>query len=163
MKRLAALLLLACASAAPAFDANGVKLGGGEAEIRKAFPSARCKALEWKSDAAERRCDDGKISFGGAEARITFFLKANAIQAFDVRFDARDLERVRAHLKSSWGPPLAEATEVIARKGREGRQVHKMRWERGADRAVLTSQERGKRASLEVWRGSFETEIYRVK
>ena len=32
-------------------------------DIRKAFPSAHCKPLEWKSDAADRRCDDGKARF----------------------------------------------------------------------------------------------------
>ncbi len=163
MRAIPLLVLLALAAPALAYDANGVALGAGEPEVKKAFPSARCKPLEWKTDAAERRCDDGQTSFGGAKAKITFYLKAGAIQAFDVRFDVKDLELVRAHLRARYGRPLAEATEVIARKDREDRKVFKMRWEKGADRAVLTAQLDRKRASLEVSRGDFPDEVYRVR
>ena len=146
-----------------AYDANGVKLGGGEIDVKKSFPSVHCKVLEWKSDAADRRCDDSKISFGGVEARITFYLKAGVIQAFDLRFNVKELERMKALLRSRYGAPLSEATEVIARRDKDERKVFKMRWERGADRAVLTAQLERKRANLEVSRGSFPDEIYRVK
>ena len=156
-------LLLLLSFPALAYDANGVALGGREVEVKKAFPSARCKALEWKSEAAERRCDDGKISFGGVEARITFYLKADAIQAFDVRFDIKNLERVKALLRARYGAPFAEATETIARRDREDRKVFKMRWEKGADRALLTAQLEKKRVNLEVSRGNFPDEIYRVR
>jgi hypothetical protein len=162
-KRGLSLILLALAWPALAYDANGVWLGAGESEVKKAFPSARCKPLEWKSDAADRRCDDGQTSFGGARAKITFYLRAGAIQAFDVRFDSKDLELVKAHLRSRYGKPLAEAMEVVARHGRADRKVFKMRWERGAERAVLTAQLERKRASLEVSRGSFPEQIYRVR
>jgi len=162
-RRLSLIFLLALAQPALAYDANGVALGARELDVKKAFPSAHCKPLEWKSDAAERRCDDGKISFGGAQAKITFYLKADAVQAFDVRFDTKDLERVKAHLRARYGPPLSEATELIARRDREDRKVFKMRWEKSADRAVLTAQLERKRAGLEVSRGKFDTEIYRVK
>jgi hypothetical protein len=157
------LAALVIASPALAYDANGVALGARELEVKKAFPSAHCKPLEWKSDAAERRCDDGRISFGGAQAKITFYLKADAVQAFNVRFDNKDLERVKAHLRARYGAPLAEATETIARRDRDDRKVFKMRWEKGVDRAVLSAQLDRKRATLEVSRGNFETEIYRVK
>ena len=140
MKGLFLVGLFLLALPASAYDANGVVLGGKEVEVKKAFPSAHCKALEWKSDAADRRCDDSKISLGGVEAKITFYLKAGAIQAFDLRFDVKDLERVRALLKVRWGAPLAEATETIARRDKEDRKVFKMRWEKGSDRALLTAQ-----------------------
>jgi len=147
-----------------AYDVNGVKLGGRESEVKKAFPSAHCKALEWKTDAADRRCDDARISLGGVEAKITVFFKADVIQACDLSFDMKDLERVKAHLRSRWGAPLAEATEVIARGDKADRKVFKMRWERGADRAILTAQlEKKKRATLEISRGNFPEEIYRVR
>ena len=163
--RIAAFLALALlAPASLAYDVNGVRLGGREVDVKKAFPSVHCKALEWKSDAADRRCDDARISLGGVQARITVFLKADSIQAYDLRFDVKELERVKAHLKARWGAPLAEATEVIARRDKEDRKVFKMRWEKGADRAILTAQlEKKKRASLEVSRGSFPVEIYRVR
>jgi len=90
------------------FDANGISLGVDEEQVHKAFPSAHCRALEWKSRAAERRCDDAKIVFGGAPARITIYLKADRVQAFDVRFDEHDLQRVAAFLKQRYGKPLAE-------------------------------------------------------
>jgi len=146
-----------------AYDANGAGLGGREIDVKKAFPSVHCKALEWKSNAAERRCDDSKISFGGVEARITFYLKADVIQAFDLRFDIKELERMKAQLRSRYGAPLSEATEVIARRDKDERKVFKMRWEKGADRAVLTAQLERKRANLEVSRGTFSDEIYRVR
>ena len=162
--RIAALLVLTLlALPAFAYDVNGVRLGGREVDVKKAFPSVHCKALEWKSNAADRRCDDARISLGGVQARITVFLKADSIQAYDLRFDVKELERVKAHLKARWGAPLAEATEVIARRDRDDRKVFKMRWEKGADRALLTAQLEKKRASLEVSRGSFPTEIYRVR
>ncbi len=163
MNRVLLLVALAAVHPALAYDANGVALGGGEPEVKKAFPSVHCKPLEWKTNAADRRCDDGRVSLGGVQAKITFYLKAGAIQAFDVRFDTKDLERLKAHLRSRYGAPLSEATETIARKDREDRQVFKMRWEKGADRAVLTAQLDRKRANLEVSRGSFADEVYRVR
>lgn|GEM_PF-922820 len=157
------LILLAWAAGAAGFDAGGVSLGAAEADIKRAYPSAHCKPLEWKSAAADRRCDDARISFGGAKARITFYLKAGAVEAFTVRFDARDLELVKKHLRSGWGAPIGEATEVIARSGGEDRRIFKMRWEKGAARAVLTAPEKSRRATLEAWRGNFDAEIYRVR
>lgn len=151
------------AGPAVAFNTGGVALGGTEPEVKKAYPSAHCKPLEWKTDAAERRCDDGRISFGGVPARITVYLKSGAVCAYDVRFDTKDLERVKSHLKASFGAPLSEATETVSRRGKDERQVFKMRWERGADRAVLSAQLERKRAGLEVWRGAFAEEIYRVR
>lgn len=144
------------------FDANGVALGATEAEVLRQYPSARCRPLEWKSDAAERRCDDAQVEIGGAQARITFFLKGDTVQAFDVRFDAQHLERVLAHLKERFGKPVSETREKIERR-RETRELHKVRWERGADRAVLTSQIKRRRVDLNVWRGNFDTEIYRIR
>lgn len=157
------LLLLLAAAPAFAYDVNGVALGGRELEVRKAFPSVHCKALEWKSDAADRRCDDARVSLDGVVARITVFLKAGAVQAMDLRFDTRDLERVKATLRTRWGAPLAEQTETISRKDREDRKLFKMRWEKGADRAILTAQLEKQRATLEVSRGTFPEEIYRVR
>ncbi len=163
MKRLFFVTLLFLSLPAIAYDINGVRLGGREVEVKKAFPSVHCKALEWKSDAADRRCDDARISLGGVQARITVFLRADAIQAYDLRFDVKELERVKAHLKARWGAPLAEATEVIARRDKEDRKVFKMRWEKGADRALLVAQLEKKNATLEVSRGRFPEEIYRVR
>lgn len=151
--------------AAPAFayDANGVALGATEAEVRKAFPSAHCRALEWKSAAAERRCDDAQVVIAGARARVTFYLKADRVQAFDVRFEERDLKRVTEELKKRYGAPLAESRDTLTRREGEARTITKVRWEKGEERAVLTSQEKRKRVDLNVWRGNFDEEIYRVR
>lgn len=162
-KRGLSLLLLLAAVPAQAFNANGVALGASELEVKKALPSAHCKPLEWKSDAADRRCDDSRISFGGAPARITVWLRAGAVRAFDVRFDTSELERVKAFLRGGFGKPLAEGTETVGRRGQDDRQVFRMRWERGEDHAVLTAQLARKRSGLEVWRGNFAEEIYRVR
>ena len=159
----AAIALAAAGDAQAAYDVNGVGLGGTEAQVKKAFPSALCKALEWTSRAADRRCDDSKISFGGTEARITFYLKKDVVQAIDVRFDTKDLDRVSAFVKSRYGKPLAESKQAIERDGKPGREVYKARWEKGADSAVLVSQLEKKRSTLTVAHGAFEEEIYRVR
>ncbi len=159
----AALILLLVALPAWGYDANGVALGAPEVDVRRAFPSARCRALEWKSQAAERRCDDAKIVFGGAQANITIYLKADRVQAFDVRFDERDLERLTGFLKSRYGKPLAETREKIERRNAEPREIFRIRWEQGEKRALLTSQMKRKRVDLSVWLGNFDQEIYRIK
>ena len=167
MKILKAAILLAMAvplpGAALAYDVNGAKLGGNEADIKRVFPSAYCKALEWKSDAADRRCDDAQISLSGIEARMTAYLKGDVIQAFDLRFDVRDLDRGKAALVGLWGKPQSEATETFSKKDRKDRQVYKMRWEKGADQAILTAQLDKKRVTVEVWRGRFLEEIHRIR
>jgi hypothetical protein len=163
MKKYFLLLLVAAAAPALAYDLNGVRLGGREGEVRKIHPSVRCKPLEWKSSAADRRCDDARVGVDGVPTRMTVFLKGDVIQAIELRFDTKDLDRMKAALRSRWGEPLGEATETIAKKDKEDRKVFKMRWEKGADRAILTGQLDKKRAGLEVSRGNFPDEIYRVR
>lgn len=163
MRYIATLLLGLLPATAQAFDVNGVALGDREADVKKAYPSAYCKPLEWKSAAADRRCDDGRISLGGVPARLTFYLKNDAIQAFDLRFAANDRDKVVAQLKSRWGAPLSEATETFSRRERSDRKVHKTRWAKGRDQAVLTIPQEHKRATLSASRGNFDEEIYRVR
>ena len=163
MRRLAALALALAAHAALAYDVNGVTIGGDEQAARKAFPSVHCKALEWASTVADRRCDDAKISVAGIPARVTVYLKTGVIQAISVRFDVNDRERVVAHLRARWGPPAGEKTETIARKDKDDRKVYKLSWEKGNERALLVVQTGRKRAALEVWRGNFIDEIYKVR
>lgn len=164
--RIAALIALVfLALPALAYDVNGVAIGGREIDVKKAFPSVHCKELEWRTEAADRRCDDALIPLGGVEARVTFYLKAGVIRAFDLRFDIQDLEKVKALLKSRWGAPLAEVTETIGarKKGEKDRMVFKMRWEKGEDHAILTAQLEKKRAGVEAARGKFFDEVYKVK
>jgi len=163
MKKLLIAVLLSLPLSALAFQVNGVNLGGREADVKKAFPSAHCKALEWKTDAADRRCDDAQIGLDGVLTRITVYLKADSILAYDLRCDMRDLERMKKALQGRWGAPLAEATETIAQKDKPDRKVFKMRWEKGADLAILTAQLEKKRVTIEVSRGNFPVEIYRVR
>lgn len=165
MKKLS--ILAAALLAFPAFaalDVREVQLGAKEREIRQKFPSAHCKALEWKSNAADRRCDDSRVPFGGIEVQVTFYLKKDALEAFDVRFDTKDLERFVAFLKTRYGAPQSEQKDAYARgKGDKPRQVYKALWENGKDRAVLTAQLEKRRASMLVSRGDFDEEIYRVR
>lgn len=163
MKKLLFAALLALPLAASAYEVNGVRLGGRELDLKKAFPAAHCKPLEWKSNAADRRCDDAQISLGGVQARFTAYLKDDAIQAYDLRFDQKDLERAKAALIGLWGAPLAETSESFAQKNKPDRKVLKMRWEKGADRAILSAQQDKKRVSVEVSHGSFPEEIYRIR
>jgi len=163
MKKLLLAVLLALPLPALAYDVSGVGLGGREGDVKKAFPSVYCKPLEWKSDAADRRCDDAQITLDGVLMRITVYLKAGVIQAFDLRAEMKDLERAKKALQARWGAPLAETTEVIARKDKPDRKIYKVRWEKGNDRAILTAQLEQKRLSVEVSRGNFPEEIYRVR
>jgi hypothetical protein len=157
---LAAALLIAPAARA-AFDANGVLLGAPEAEVKKQFPSANCKKLEWESRAADRRCDDSRVNFGGVEARITFYLRRDKVEAFDVRFDARDLERFVTVVKQRYGAPASEQRDTLGDK--KPRQVYKALWEGKGERAALVAQIDKRRGSLLVSRGAFEEEIYKVR
>jgi hypothetical protein len=160
------LVLAALALAAPvvgAYEIEGVALGASETAVRKAFPSAYCKPLEWRSQAADRQCDDAKITYAGVGARVTFYLRRDAVQAFTVRFGRNDRERVVAHFRSRWGAPAREATESVSRKEGGPRQVYKARWDKGSDHALLTARVDRRRAMLEVWRGDFYDEIYRVR
>jgi len=168
MKWLAAFALAFAAHPALAYDVNGVPIGGDEQAAKKAFPSAHCKPLEWTSTVADRRCDDAKIALAGVSGRVTVYLKAGVIQAISVRFDVKDRERVVAHLTSRWGKPSSEKTETVARKGKDGktkddRKIYKVNWENGNERALVTVQSDRKRAALEVWRGNFIDEIYKVR
>ena len=172
MRKIELAILLLLFSSGPAFaayDANGVELGGSEEDVKRKFPSVRCQPLEWKSKAAERRCDDSKIVFaGGVPARITFYLRRDAIQAFDVRFETRETERVTGFLKKQYGAPMAEARDTLEPKGKSDkdkkqRVIYRVRWEAGKDRAVLFSEVDKSRSSLLVSRGDFEEEIYRVR
>ena len=159
----ALLLAAGAAGAQVAFDVNGVKLGAREDAVKKVFPGIRCKPLEWRSDAADRRCDDARIAFASVEARVTFYLKADAVQGFDVRFDNAHLDPVTDYLKRRWGKPFSEGRETISRKNQDPRESYKVLWEHGKDRVLLSSLSTGKRVSLSGSRGNFEEEIYRVK
>ena len=154
------------ALALPAFAALDVKditLGAKERDVKRQFPSANCKPLQWESKAADRRCDDSRVAFGGVEVQVTFYLKKDAVEAFDVRFDTKELERFVGFLKSRYGAPQSETRDTFERQGKKARQVYKALWERGKERAVLTAQLEKRRASMLVSRGDFEEEIYRVR
>jgi hypothetical protein len=94
---------------------------------------------------------------------VTFYLRKDALEAFDVRFDTKELGRFVDFLKTRYGAPLTETRESFERKGKSARKVYKALWERGRERAVLTAQLEKRRASLLVSRGDFEEEIYRVR
>jgi hypothetical protein len=164
MKKLfnAAILFLALPASA-ALDVKEIALGAKEGDIKAKFPSAHCKALEWQSKAADRRCDDSRVAFGGVEVQVTFYLKKDTLEAFDLRFDTKELDRFVKFLKSRYGEPRSEQKDSYERKGKSARQVYKALWESGKERAVLVAQLEKRRASMLVSRGDFDEEIYRVR
>jgi hypothetical protein len=151
------------ATANAAFEANGVPLGGSESSIKQRFPSANCKALEWSSLAADRRCDDSRASIGGVKARITFYLRKDAVEAFDVRFDTGDLERLVEALKKSFGKPVSEGRQKVERDGKPAREFYRAQWKQGNAQAMLQAETGKRRGTLLAYRGNFEEEIYRVR
>ena len=159
MRVILGLVLLYSGCVHAAYDANDVALGASEKAVLKQFPTAHCAPLQWKSKAAERRCDDSKIMLGGVPGRITFYLKRDRVEAFDVRVDTKDAERLAAFLKKRYGAPAEESRANLEARG----PIYKVEWKKGEERAVLTSQTEKRRASLTVWRGDFEDEIYRVR
>jgi hypothetical protein len=159
MRAIFGLVLLYSGCVYAAYDANEVALGASEKAVLKQFPAAHCAPLQWKSKAAERRCDDSKITLGGVPGRITFYLNRDRVQAFDVRFDTKDADRMAAFLKKRYGAPVEETRANLEARG----PLYKVEWKKGEERAVLTSQGQKSRASLTVWRGDFEEEIYRVR
>ena len=158
-----AVLLLFAPPALAALDIKEIALGAKEQDIKRTFPSAHCRPLQWESKAADRRCDDSRVAFGGVEVQVTFYLKKDVVEAFDVRFDTRELERFVAFLKSRYGAPVTETRDTFRRKDGGERQVQKVLWEDGKQRAVLTAQLEKRRAAMLVSRGNFEEEIYRVR
>jgi hypothetical protein len=160
MRAIFGLILLHACAAQAAYDANDVALGASEKAVLKQFPAAHCAPLQWKSKAADRRCDDSKIMLGGVPARITFYLKRDRVEAFDVRVDTKDAERLASFLKNRYGAPSNESRAKLEARGDE---LYKVEWKKGEERAVLTALKEKRRASLTVWRGEFEDEIYRVR
>jgi len=148
------LLVLGATCARAGLDAEGVAIGASEADVKKQYPSAYCKALEWPNRAADRRCDDGKGRFAGASVRITFYLKKDAVEAFDVRFSRRDAERIAAALAERYGKPASEE--------RDGKGI-RLEWNEKPVRAVFTWGADKGRGQLLVARGDFEAEIYEVR
>lgn len=146
------LFAFAASSAIAAYDANDLTLGASETQIKKSFPNAHCRELEWPSRAAERRCDDSRISFAGVDASVTFYLKRGAVEGFDVRFDRRELARVKDFLVKRYGKPASEGETPPA-----------VEWQSVGERARLSAEQGRRRASLLVWRGAFDQEIYKIR
>jgi hypothetical protein len=161
MRILLGIVLMPLAAACWGYDANGVTLGASEKAVLQRFPAAHCKPLQWTSHAADRRCDDSKALIGGVPSRITFYLRKDQVQAFDVRFESKDAERLASFLKKHYGAPSGE-TRAKLDEPRRG-ELYKVQWQKGAERAVLTSQSEKRRAFFTVSRGDFEDEIYRVR
>jgi hypothetical protein len=139
-------------SAAAAYDLNDVALGANESQIKQHFPNANCRALEWSSRAADRRCDDSRAHLGAVDASVTFYLKQDALEGFDVRFDRRELARVKDFLVKRYGKPASEGETPSA-----------VEWQAVGERARLSAEQGRRRASLLVWRGAFDQEIYKIR
>jgi hypothetical protein len=152
------ILVLAAGAAAAAYDANEVKLGATERDIKQRFPNAHCRELEWPSRAADRRCDDSRITFAGVDASVTFYVKKNSVEGFDVRFDQRELDRVVKYLRDRYGEPYTEIGLPYKPEA-----PAKVEWQAKDEQARLTAEPSRRRASLLVWRGTFEQEIYKVR
>ena len=145
-------IFLFAASAHAAYDVNEVPLGASEKDIRQKFPYANCRALEWPSRAADRRCDDSRIIFNGVDASVTFYLRKGVVEGFDVRFDHRDVAGIVKFLSTRYGAPAFEGPGPVMAQ-----------WKSKTERATITSEKGRRRASLLVSRGTFEDEIYKVR
>ena len=146
------LLLIVALPAWAAYDVNDLKLGASEKEVLKHFPGAHCRPLEWPTNAADRRCDNSRIKVANLEGSITFYLRQDSVEGFDLRFEKDVLPAMSKHLLDRYGKPVIAGKEDIVYE-----------WKAGDEHARLTSEKSRRRASLLVWRGTFEDEIYKVK
>jgi hypothetical protein len=133
-----------------AFDANEITLGATEKQIRQRYPQANCRPLEWPTHAADRRCDDSRVRLDNINAAVTFYLKKDSVEGFDVRFEKSAEPAMRKFLLARYGTPVTETEATVE-------------WKARGERARLTVEESRRRASLFVWRGTFEDEIYKVR
>jgi hypothetical protein len=141
-------------SAHAALEIEGLALGASEKAVQQRLPNAHCQPLQWESGAADRRCDDSRAKLAGVEVRITVYLKADAAEAFDVRFDSRYAARFEK---------LAGERFASQPVRKEAEKVSTLQWRSGDAQALLSRQHGQRRASLLVWRGAFYDEIYRVR
>ena len=148
------IFALAAQPAAAAFDVNEIALGASEYEIKAKFPQANCRELEWPSRAADRRCDDSRMKMAGIDASVTFYLRKDAVEGFDVRFDKGNVERMSKFLVERYGKPASEKTGALGAT---------LEWRANTERARLSAEQGRRRASLLVWRGAFEAELYRIR
>lgn len=155
MKRVLLLALGAGLTAGPlaaAYDTNGVTLGATERQVKERFPHANCRALEWPSRAAERRCDDSRVTLGTIDAGVTFYLRKDAVEGYDVRFHTGEWQRVAQYLRTRYGAP-----EI------DGGDKGPLEWSNRGERARLSADREGRRATLSVWRGDFEENLYKIR
>jgi hypothetical protein len=135
-----------------AYDLGDVRLGSSEKELKSHFPQANCRSLEWPSRAADRRCDDSRVKVGGMDASVTFYLRNDSVEGFDLRFDAANAVPMRKVLSDRYGAP------AVVDKGDV-----KAEWKSNGERARMTVEQGRRRASLLVWRGAFEDELYKIR
>ena len=146
--------MLFAGGAGAAADIDGFALGASERTVKQRLPNAHCQPLQWDSRAADRRCDDSRAKLAGLEVRITVYLKNDAVEAFDVRFDSREAARIEKLATEHFGvAPVARDTE----------KAHSLQWRAKGEQALLGTQAGQRRASLLVWRGAFYDEIYKVR
>jgi hypothetical protein len=144
--------LLVAWPALAAFDVNELRLGASEKEVQQRFSGAHCRALEWPTNAADRRCDESRIKVANLEASVTFYLRNDSVEGFDLRFEKAVLPVMSKHFLDRYGKPvLADKDDIV------------YEWKAGGERARLTAEKGRRRASLLVWRGAFEDQIYKVK
>jgi hypothetical protein len=145
-------IFLLALPALAAYDVNNVMLGASEKQVKSRFPQANCQPLEWKSRAADRRCDDSRTKVGDMEASVTFYLRNDAVEGVDVRFDVRHLAAMTKYLSTRYGAPTVTAKGDV-----------KAEWKSNGERARITAEQGRRRASLFVWRGAFEDELYKIR
>lgn len=151
---LIALALALAHGAAAAGDIDGLALGASEKAVKERLPNAHCQPLQWTSRAADRRCDDSRAQLAGMEVRVTLYLKSDAVEGFDVRFDSRDAARMEKLASEHFrAKPVAKDTE----------KMHTLQWRANGEHGLLGTQPGERRASLLVWRGDFYEEIYKVR
>jgi hypothetical protein len=149
---LSPFILLLAFPALAAYDLNEVRLGANEEQVRSRFPQAHCQPLEWQTRAADRRCDDSRVKVGGMEASVTFYLKNDSVEGFDLRFDSPNVVPMRKLLAQRYGEPAVVDRGDV-----------KAEWKASGERARITAEHGRRPAARRVWRGAFLEELYKIR
>lgn len=108
MKRLAALLLVACSavSAQSRLEVEGIGLGDDEGRVVTLLPTSRCSAVEGADGVAERWCrvPDHPV-FGALPASFNLVLTDDGVADLIVRWPARSWNLVRERARTALGAP----------------------------------------------------------
>jgi len=107
-RTLAAVLLLFAGNALAAYDGRRRASRRERERRQEALPQRPLQAARIRKRGGRAPLRRRQAVFAGMETRITFYLKKDAVVAFDVRFDVKFTEKMASTLRGRYGKPSTE-------------------------------------------------------